>query len=299
MSRMLGFFLPVALALPSTLALSGCAAPQYIELPCPEQQCAAMPLAQANLHAVLWTQRAVEFDALVTQTWQLAEANLDAALDDPTWTAAVEQTDGFAELPPAIVLDVDETVLDNSGYQAWLVETGGAYDRDSWNAWCEAREATAIPGVVPFLQALDARGVTIFYVTNRYAVTEQATRDNLAALGLPISDEVDTVLLRGEYDDGASEKSDRRRRVADTHRILMLFGDNLGDFVDGYKTTPEAREALAAEYAGWWGTRWFVLPNPQYGSWEGALFGFDYGIAPEERHQIKIDAMDAWEGPSE
>lgn len=288
-------FLSIALA----AGLAACAAPQApTDTACEATECPAMPLAQAGLHAVLWTQHSVEFNALAAQTWQLANAHLAAALDDPTWTAAVEQNGDFAELPPAIVLDVDETVLDNSGYQAWLIETGTAYSRDSWDAWCEAREATAIPGVVPFLQALDARGVTIFYVTNRYAATEQATRDNLAALGLPIADHVDTVLLRGEYDDGASEKSDRRSRVAATHRILMLFGDNLGDFVDGYKTAPEAREALAASYEGWWGTRWFVLPNPQYGSWEGALFDFDYSGDPNDRHQIKIDAMDAWSGPA-
>lgn len=285
-----------------TLALAACAAPQSTPLSCPEcpppVECPACPdarpLVEAGLNGVAWTQTAVEFDAVVLQAWQLALLHVDAAVADPSWSAMIEQQGEGANLPPAVVLDLDETVLDNSPYQAWSIQSGEGYSRDTWNAWCEAREAGAMPGAIPFLQELADRGVAIFYLSNRYAETEEATRDNLIALGAPLSDEYDAVLLRGEYDDGTSEKGIRREVIAETHRVIMLFGDNLGDFVEGYKTDLAGRQALADAHAAWWGTRWFALPNPQYGSWEGALFDFDYSQSALERHEAKIDALDAW-----
>jgi acid phosphatase len=199
---------------------------------------------------------------------------LDAALADPAWTAAIEQTGDASKLPPAVVVDVDETVLDNSYYQARMVRDNTAYSSATWDPWVMEAKATAIPGAREFAQYAHARGVTIFYVTNRTANLEEATRTNLAAEQFPLSTDVDTVLTRGERPEwSASAKGPRRTHVAATHRILLLVGDDLGDFVVDAAGTPEERRGRTRMHEGWWGRRWIMLPNPTYGSWERAIIG--------------------------
>lgn len=256
--------------------------------------------ANENLHAVLWTQTAAEFDALTLQTYAAARDALTDALADPSWTAASEQVEGgaYESLPPAVVLDVDETVLDNSPYQARLIEDDALYSSETWSEWVEEAAAPAVPGALAFTRAADSLGIAVIYLTNRRGPGEEATRRNLEALGFPLRDDFDAVLTRGdltrsgepEFDTG--EKGPRRTFVAERFRVLQLLGDNLGDFLSDVETSVEERDALAAPYAGWWGTRWFMLPNPQYGSWEGALFDYDYRLTREERLQRKAAELD-------
>src|SRR6056297_1827847 len=106
--------------------------------------------ADEKLHAVLWTQTAAEFDALALQTYAAARDALADALADPDWTAAPEQVgmEGFETLPPAVVLDVDETVLDNSAYEARLIEDDAIFDRETWSAWVEEEAAPPVPGAL-------------------------------------------------------------------------------------------------------------------------------------------------------
>lgn len=253
-----------------------------------------------NLHSVLWTQTAAEYDALTRQTYAAARMALADALADPTWTAAPEQVgmEDYGALPPAVVLDVDETVLDNSPYQARLVETDGVFDGESWAAWVEEAAAPPVPGALAFTRVADSLGIAVIYLTNRRGGEEAATRRNLEALGFPIAERFDAVLTRGdltrtgepEFDTG--EKEPRRTFVAERFRVLQMFGDNLGDFLSDVETSVEERDELVAPYADWWGARWFMLPNPQYGSWEGALFDYDYSLTREERLQRKADALD-------
>jgi 5'-nucleotidase (lipoprotein e(P4) family) len=226
-----------------------------------------------NLNAVLWMQTALEYEASSRQAYRLATQQLDAALKDASWTAAIEQRSDASRLPPAVILDIDETVLDNSYYQARQVRDSTVFTTESWDKWCQDARATAIPGALQFTQDAASRGVTVFYVTNRTANVEEATRKNLAALGFPLSDGVDTVLTRRERPEWeASSKSVRRAYVAVTHRVLLLIGDDLGDFTDA-TGTPEQRAARTAPQQEWWGRRWIVLSNPSYGSWERGIVG--------------------------
>lgn len=247
-----------------------------------------------NLHSVLWMQTAAEYAGLTQQTYQAARRMVDSALTVSDWTASLEQAErsGYETLPPAVVVDVDETVLDNSAYQARLVRDGAQYDRASWQAWVREEAATPVPGALAFAQHAAEQGVTVFYLTNRRAAVEEATRANLAQLGFPLDPEVDTVIMRGErpaWDTG--DKTTRREAIADDYRILVMAGDNLGDFIGEVERSVEERARLAERYSGYWGTRWFVLPNPQYGSWEGALFEYDYGLSREERLERKYDHL--------
>jgi len=242
-------------------------------------------------------QRSAEYDALVRQTYAQAAQQLPALLEDSTLTAAVEQNEqmrvgAYADLPPAVILDVDETVLDNSAYQARLILDDETYDTESWNAWCREREATAVPGARRFVEAATEAGADVFYLTNRRDTVRAATRDNLEALGFPVDDE--RLIMRGQREDwAASDKAPRREHIMRTHRIVMQIGDNLGDFLSEVETSLDEREHMSTSYGrdAFWGTRWFMLPNPQYGSWEGALFGYDYSLSPEEQRQRKRDQL--------
>lgn len=222
-----------------------------------------------NLNAVLWMQTAAEYKASAIQAYRLAQLQLDAALADPSWTAAVEQTEVSG--PPAVVLDLDETVLDNSAFEARLAADGAPYTEDAWNRWAEERKAGAVPGALEFLRYAVSRGVTPFYVTNRDHRVEGATRDVLARLGVPVSADRDVVLARHENGWDASDKSSRRQAIAATHRILLLVGDNFEDFVSGTRTSVADRDRLLQQYDAFWGRKWIVLPNPTYGSWETAI----------------------------
>jgi len=241
-----------------------------------------------QMHAVLWMQRSAEYKACCLQVYNQASQQLGKALGDRTWTACLEQIDqvAFAKLPPAIIVDVDETVLDNGGFNARMIRDGGGFQPAAWTKWCEEQQATPVPGSLGFLTTARARGIRVVYLTNRKTGAEEtATRANLLRLGYPLVEDAgeDLVLTKGEVGD----KSARRRKVCERYRVIALVGDNFGDFTVPVKprknqghgeaveaaTTEKMRDACVAERSDYWGTRWFMLPNPAYGSWESVLLG--------------------------
>ncbi len=276
----------------AALALAACAS-------VPPAGTANVAAPDDRLNATLWMQQSAEYKANAEAVYALASIRLGEALADPSWTAAPEeQKAGYEALPPAIVLDADETVLDNSPYQAWMVTTGASYSGKSWNAWAGEGEAGATPGAVEFNNAAAARGVKVFYVTNRSAEVEEATARNLKELGFPIDlsggSNVDALLTKGEKPDWTSAKGTRRAAIAENYRILLLIGDNLGDFTDDYKGSPEARQAVYEAHKERWGRDWLMLPNPAYGSWESSAFGGDYSLTPEGQRARKRAALESW-----
>ena len=253
--------------------------------------------ADDNLNAVAWIQTSVEYRALSAQTYHAASQLLDRALKEKNWDALVpgERADDFAGKPPAIIVDVDETVLDNSPYQARLIAQGAEYNEVTWNEWVSEKKARAVPGVVDFAKAAEQRGITIVYLSNRAAHTRDATLENLRAAGLPVKD--DSVFLGlGLHVDGCeqhgSEKNCRRQLAGRQYRVLMQFGDQLGDFVQITANTREGREGLYDEYRDWFGQRWWMLANPTYGSWEPALFNNDFAQPREARREAKRAALE-------
>ena len=256
--------------------------------------------SREQLHAALWMQRADEYRALVEQTWRLAGERLDAALQPGT--AALEQMNlpaaTLVALPTAVVVDLDETVLDNTFYQARLIQDRREYTEESWRAWMLEARAPALPGAVEFLKRAARAGHRIFYVTNRLCSRaaspaegpcpeEIATRRNLLALGLPGADALDNLLLRGERAEWlAGGKSLRRAWLGERYRIIMEAGDDLRDFVDR-----PVFAARRAELAPLFGTRWFLLPNPLYGSWERAISdpACDAGTPAGDCSQLRLE----------
>src|SRR5215469_10946723 len=227
-----------------------------------------------NLNAVLWMQTAVEHKAATTQTYRLAQVALLQGLRDPHWTAALEQNGDFDKLPPAVILDLDETVLDNSILEARIITSAEGYTRDAWNKWMEERNAGLVPGAMDFLQFAHANGVTPIYITNRVCDSskeDDSTVQNLRKLGVPLDSSVDRLLCAKDSKD--NDKGPRRRLVVAKYRILLLFGDQLGDFlsIPASEANLAGREKLYEAHQSLWGERWFQLPNPMYGSWEAAL----------------------------
>lgn len=253
--------------------------------------------ADDNLNAVLWVQTSAEYGATTRTIYRAAADKLDAALKEKNWDALVpgERGNASAGLPPAVVMDVDETVLDNSPYQARLVHDQLEYDEVTWAQWVAEKKAKPLPGVVDFAKVAAAKGITILYLSNRAEHLKEATLANLRSAGLPVKD--DSVFLGlgtfvKDCEQNGSEKNCRRRLAGQKYRVLMQFGDQLGDFVEIVANTREGRAGLVDEYGDWFGERWWMLPNPTYGSWEPALFNNAWDQAREARRATKRLSLD-------
>jgi 5'-nucleotidase (lipoprotein e(P4) family) len=245
-----------------------------------------------NLNATLWMQSAAEYRVDTASKYRQAKATLDRAIADRRWTAATEQTGEIARLRPlAVIMDLDETVLDNSAFQGELTKRRTFFNAELWDEWVAKAQATALPGAVEFIAYAESRGVTVFYVTNRTVAGEAATRLNLERLGVRLPAGIDTVLTVREKPEWSNEKSNRRALIAATHRVLMLVGDDMGDFLSAARETPENRVKAAEQYAGYWGERWVLLPNPAYGSWEAALYGRQFSLKDEEILRRKWESL--------
>lgn len=230
------------------------------------------------VNASLWVQLASEFDANALQTYNAARRAVDASVAAP------------GEKPLAVILDVDETVVDNTGFEGRMVRKGITYDKTDWQQWVSESRAKAIPGGAEFLAHARSRGVTPFFITNRDVSEEPATRRNLEALGFPLSAAEDTLLTKGEREEWkTSDKSGRREWVASRYRVVAVIGDDLNDFVDAHAASQQERDALVARNASEWGSRWFIIPNPMYGSWENSILE---GTKECAALQKKIEALD-------
>ena len=174
------------------------------------------------LLADLWTQRSVEYRGNAITVFALARIRLDQALADKNWTAAPgEQKGDYQNLPPAVVLDVDETLLDNSLYQVWMLKNNQTFSTKTWNQFCADQVSTAIPGAVEFTKYADTKGVKVFYLSNRDVTTEKDTRENMERLGFPMGGNVDTFLMQNEKPEWGSAKSVRRAVVTKDYRVLL------------------------------------------------------------------------------
>jgi 5'-nucleotidase (lipoprotein e(P4) family) len=206
--------------------------------------------------ALLWTQYSAEAEALYLQGYHIAEEivrNYQPSHD---------------QLPPAVVLDIDETVLDNSPFNVNMLREGFAYSEEKWAGWCELREATPLPGALDFINLADSLGIEVFYISNRAAALMDATIDNLVAYGFPNADEAHLLLKSN-----TSSKDERRAAVRSDYEIILLMGDNLGDF-DGVFDDRSVENGKPAVYAhsNDFGTRFIIFPNPVYGTWERGIF---------------------------
>ena len=221
--------------------------------------------------ATLWFQKADECRALYYQAFQLAQLRLD--LDLAT---------GDNSLPRAVVVDIDETILDNSPYQVYCILNDSFYP-SGWRKWTSEAKAPPMPGAAEFLNYAASRGVEVFYITNRKATEGEATLQNLKLFNFPMADSLH-LLLRTQ----GSNKEERRRSVMEKYRIVLLAGDNLNDFTSLYeKVLPDRRRQLTDSLREEFGHRFIVLPNPMYGDWESAMFGYRHDLSEHQKDSIR------------
>lgn len=238
----------------------------------------AEDLSEQSLLSLVWYQNAAEVRALYHQAFNLARLRLDEYLGERK-----------VKEKYAVVIDIDETVLDNTPVHAWRFKQGVTHP-DGWDEWCRAAEAEALPGVLDFLNDADKRGCDVFYVSNRSDTLKESTIKNLKKLNFPDADSAH-VLLRKETGD----KEPRRRLVRKDHEIVLLIGDNLGDFDSLFldKKT-DGRNAAVEEHREEFGKRFIILPNPKYGDWEGAVYGLRRNLSPAEKNELRRASLKAW-----
>lgn len=237
-------------ALPSialaSLLFAGCATAPPAAVPPPASKTGKITAATR------WFATSAEQEAAYRQAFQVAARVLEVkapGLDPGHW---------------AVVIDGDETVLDNVAYQVWMNRSGQPFSLDTWNDWVRREEAVALPGVVTFLRRVRELGGVIAIVSNREEEVRDATESNLRAEGIPW----DVMLLRA----GTSDKAARFRALEEGTAspelpplsLVMFLGDNIQDFPD----MTQAVRGQGAEAFADFGVRYFVVPNPTYGSWE-------------------------------
>jgi 5'-nucleotidase (lipoprotein e(P4) family) len=233
--------------------------------------------------AILWQQTSGERRALSYQAFALARMLLDRDL----------RMNRRNRKPRAIIVDLDETILDNSRFEGMLVKNGVVFNQKDWTDWINRAEATAVPGSVEFLRYAATRGVTVFYITNRNDIQKQGTATNLKKLGFPnVNDQ--TLLVQTDPKD--SSKEPRRQSVGARYRTVLLMGDDLNDFASVFENskTVESRAEAAERNKNQFGSRFIMLPNPMYGNWESAIYGYNFKLSDAEKEEKRRSALKAY-----
>jgi len=229
---------------------------------------------------ILWVKHAAEYGAITRQVYQSAERALPKFIDDKSWSAMPEQQDA-EDLPPAVILDVDETTVSNVEFQ---ISFERPFTDKKLIDFYQAHDAIPVPGVVEFVAAAREAGVTVFFLTNRPCRNIEGNPDPCPQKSAVIH-EIKTVgmetdaahVMLSEENDWDRAKITRRLHVAETHRVIMLIGDDLGDFVPCVRTklygpcadaaTKASRARMVRDNSEYWGNGWYILPGPMHGSW--------------------------------
>ncbi|KAA9000627.1 5'-nucleotidase, lipoprotein e(P4) family [Affinibrenneria salicis] len=257
------------------LALAGCAAPHQ------DEGQAQRRLADQSVLALNWFQQSGEYRALAHQAFNSAQRAFDQAK---------KPAKGRKK---AVVVDLDETMLDNSAYSGWQAQQGKPFDGASWARWSQAGQALAVPGAVPFASHVNSHGGTLFYVSNRKQSEYAATVANMQKLGFTGMSEK-TVLLNQT----TSNKQARFDSIKNAgYDIVVYVGDNLNDFgAATYHKDNAQRAAFVSANQDKFGTEYIVLPNPLYGDWESGLAADYNQQAPQQKLQVRQQAIRAWNG---
>ena len=230
------------------------------------------------LVATLFHQKAAEYRALSYQAYNIAKLILDNELRRMSLTKKL-----------AVIVDVDETVLDNSPFQAKIILEKTQYP-EYWNEWCELAQAKVLPGAVEFLNYAKSKGVEVFYVTNRKENLKEKTIKNLKVKGFPYADIEHLYMRKNE-----SGKEKRRQAIASNYHIVLFLGDNLSDFSYVFdKKSIEERFFLTDSLKNEFGKRFIVLPNSMYGAWYDALFDYNYKLTDKEKKKMFYETLESF-----
>lgn len=202
-------------------------------------------------HSLYWQKNSAEYFALSYQAYNVAKFRLD------------EKLNSELNKRPAIVIDLDETVLNNLPYNEMLIDSSEVFTQESWSRWVNKKISTNVPGSLEFINYAKSKNVKIVYLSNRRVENYNPTKENLINLGYPF-DEDTLMLLRDETGDKTA-----RRNTLNDYEIIMLLGDNLADFDSVfYKKSNKERIQSVDSLSKMFGDKFIVFPNLIYGDWE-------------------------------
>jgi 5'-nucleotidase (lipoprotein e(P4) family) len=208
--------------------------------------------------------QSAEYRACCLQTYKVAAERLVARL----------RTLPPEGLPPAVVMDLDETVFDNAAFQEFLYRNRLVYRDELWEPWerDHAHEVGLVPGAKNFIATAELAGAKVVYISNRMTKYKDSTVKALVHNGMNVEGITGRLLLK----ESSTDKTQRRAVAYNQHRVLMYIGDSLRDFSEDFKvvtgnTTVASRNRVVDDAAARWGQDWFILPNPSYGEWERLL----------------------------
>lgn len=228
---------------------------------------------------VLWQQTSAEYRALCYQAFNIATLRINEIPEKDCREGRL-----------AIITDLDETFLDNSPREASLILDHQVHTASNWKAWTDLHVAPGVPGAVEFLNAAHARGISVFYVSNRDTGEVSSTLENMRSLQMPDADTAHMLFL--SY---TSSKETRRQNVMKKYTVVMLLGDNLNDFTSVFeKKTIAERKNETDSLKDEWGKRFIVLPNCTYGEWENALYGYRHDLTPEQKDSVMTSLLQGY-----
>ncbi len=246
---------------------------------CKETTTSKEKLSQQLEGAVLWYQQAAEMRLSYYQSYAYAKLILDKNLESLN-----------ADQKPAVVLDIDETVLDNSPYEGYLIENGDTYGSETWKEWTTKAQAEVLPGAKDFISYAQDKGVEVFYISNRTVSELSATIENLRLKSLPNADSAH-VLLKEE----TSDKTARRNKVRESHQIIVFVGDNLTDYHELYADRDDAMgKDLVDQNLEELLSNFVMLPNPMYGEWEAAIYKNDFRQADSTKLKLRRQSLKSY-----
>lgn len=237
----------------------------------------AVPAANPEMLAVLYQRTAAEYRALCYQAFNTAQYQLELRL---------KEKHGMKKY--SVIVDIDETMLDNSPYEANCILNELIYP-EGWDEWVNSASAKAVPGALEFLRFAETRGIEVFYVSNREQKYFDKTMLNLQNLQFPFA-RPDHLMLKS----GEGSKADRRGRISNSTDIVMLIGDNLIDFSEMFENQPvQTRNELTDRFRLKFGTEFIVLPNAMYGDWLNAVYYYDKMLDDEGKAEKQRSALKA------
>lgn len=224
-----------------------------------------------KMFASLFQQQAAEYDALCWQAFNIARWQLDEAIKNRTEDSRL-----------AVILDIDETILDNSPYAVERAQHNADYDPATWAEWSAMAAADTIAGALGFCRYAASHGVELFYISNRLESEIPGTMVNMYRFGFPYLDEKHLL-----FKSNSSSKEQRRQRVLSDYEVVLFIGDNLSDFNEVFdKNDLLTRKSNVQKYASHFGHRYIILPNTTYGDWESAVYQYRYSYSPMQRDSI-------------
>jgi 5'-nucleotidase (lipoprotein e(P4) family) len=230
---------------------------------------------ESLVNATIWFQRSPEMKALYYQGYNLAKLRLAEFAKQKT------------SKPKAVVVDIDETMIDNSPFEAQQIIESTGYSPESWKRWSGLASAKALPGAVEFTHYCDSLGITVIYISNRSIDEIKTTLKNLDSLGFSFAKNENLY-----FKSGTSSKKIRRDKVSEKYSIVMLIGDNLNDLSEVFENRGADWGTSVVELnKREFGNRFIVLPNPMYGEWEKNIYKGAIDLTPTQKRSLRLKTV--------